>query len=128
MIRNESQRRRAQTEREELAAQRGGEQKKRRLMELDSDLAEYEALRSGEVDAIREESVEALGELLVKARLARGLTMNELGGLLGMSKQQIQRYEQESWRRASLWRLAQVAEALQIEVGIQASLTSSLAN
>lgn len=128
MIRNESQRRRAQTEREELAAQRGGEQKKRRLMELDSDLAEYEALRSGEVDAIREESVEALGELLVKARLARGLTMNELGGLLGMSEQQIQRYEQESWRRASLWRLAQVAEALQIEVGIQASLTSSLAN
>lgn len=124
MIRNETQHRRAIREREDLAASSSGNATTdQRLRELDSEIAEYEALRSGEVDAISEQGVAAMGELLVKARLARGLTMSELGGLLSMTEQQVGRYEQEAWRRASLWRLAQVAEALNLDVDIRASLT-----
>lgn len=125
MIRNETQRRRAIREREELVAASSGDAKTdQRLGELDEELAEYEALRSGEAWTLRAEGVEAVGELLIKARIARGLTMSELGEMLSMSEQQVGRYEQEAWSRASLWRLAQVAEALELEVEIRATPTA----
>lgn len=128
MIRNETQRRRAIRERKELvaAASSGEANTDQRLGELERELAEYEALRSGEARTLAADGLENVGELLIKARIARGLTMSELGELLSMSEQQVGRYEQESWSRASLWRLEQVAGALELEVDIRASLSSSL--
>lgn len=130
MIRNEAQRRRALVDREKLATgglRESGEENTeygggRRLEELDGELAEYEALRSGEVRTLSSEGVESIGELLIKARLARGLTLAELGELLSMTEQQVGRYEQESWRRASLWRLGEAAEVLGLGVTTEVRL------
>lgn len=125
MIRNETQRRRAIREREELVAAGSGDAKtEQRLGELEEELAEYETLRSAETQTLTADSAEAIGELLIKARIARRLTISELGELLSMSEQQVGRYEQEAWSRASLWRLAQVSEALEIEVEIRATITA----
>ena len=66
-----------------------------------------------------------MGELLTKARIARGLTQEELGELLGMTQQQIQRYERNGWQKISLWRLAEAAGALGLDVNIRAGLPAS---
>ena len=59
------------------------------------------------------------------AVIARGLTQEELGELLGMTQQQIQRYERDGWQKISLWRLAEAAGALGLDVNIRARLPAS---
>ena len=66
-----------------------------------------------------------MGELITKARVARGLTQAELGEILGMTQQQVQRYERDTWQKTSLWRLAEAADALRLDVNIRARLPAS---
>jgi ribosome-binding protein aMBF1 (putative translation factor) len=53
-----------------------------------------------------------LPELLIQARLSKGLSHEKLGELTGLKKQQIQRYEQTDYASASLSRLVKIASAL----------------
>jgi transcriptional regulator with XRE-family HTH domain len=63
--------------------------------------------------------------LVTKARIACGLTQAELGELLGMTQQQVARYERDGWQKISLWRLAEAADALGLDVSICARLSAS---
>lgn len=81
-----------------------------------AQVREYDALASGTVDVVKATSLEELPLLLIKARIARGLSQRELAERLGMKEQQIQRYESEMFRSASLPRLAEVARALDVSV------------
>lgn len=54
-----------------------------------------------------------LPELLIQARLSKGLSHEKLGELTGLKKQQIQRYEQTNYASASLTRLVEIARALE---------------
>ena len=71
------------------------------------------------------DDLDSLGEIVTKARIACGLTQTELGELLGMSQQQVQRYERNGWQKISLWRLAEAAGALGLEANIRARLPAS---
>lgn len=85
------------------------------------EIAAYEALRSGAIST----SIVTLDELplaLIRARIARGLTQAQLGDLLGMKEQQIQRYERMRYAGASLERLKEVASALEITLEGAASV------
>jgi predicted nucleotidyltransferase/DNA-binding XRE family transcriptional regulator len=53
-----------------------------------------------------------MGTALVEARRASGLTQAELAGCLGVKRQQVQRWESQAYRSASLDRVSQVAAAL----------------
>ncbi len=53
-----------------------------------------------------------LPELLIQARLSKGLSHEKLGELTGLKKQQIQRYEQTDYASASLTRLVEIARVL----------------
>ena len=44
---------------------------------------------------------------------------------MGMTQQQVQRYERDGWQKISLWRLAEAAEALGLDVNIRARLPAS---
>ena len=44
---------------------------------------------------------------------------------LGMTQQQIQRYERDGWQKISLWRLAEAADALGLDLSIRARLPAS---
>jgi uncharacterized protein len=53
-----------------------------------------------------------IGEALVAARVAQGLTQRELAGKLGVHQQQIARWERERYGCVSLSRLQRVADVL----------------
>lgn len=84
--------------------------------DLPAEIAEYELLRSGAVSTFEASSLAELPALLVKARIARGWTQRDLADALGVAEQQMQRYEATGYRAASLARLCDVAEALNVIV------------
>jgi len=77
---------------------------------------EYEALKSGIVTNFAATSIDELPRILIQARIARGLTQKELADLLGLKEQQIQRYESEEYLSTNLRRLAEVADALDLNL------------
>jgi transcriptional regulator with XRE-family HTH domain len=86
------------------------------LEELQEQMADYEALRSGKSAVISLDSLEELPQALIKARIAAGLTQRELAEKLGLKEQQIQRYEATEYASADLARFSEVARALKIHV------------
>jgi HTH-type transcriptional regulator/antitoxin HigA len=95
------------------------------IEDLEREISEYEDLKAGRMLSFGADDLDALGELVTKARIACGLTQAELGGILGMTQQQVQRYERDGWQKISLWRLAEAAEALGLDVNIRARLPAS---
>ena len=62
----------------------------------------------------------AVGEIprmLIKARIAKGLSQKELAERLGLKEQQIQRYEATEYATASLARIREVAAVYEVEEG-----------
>jgi transcriptional regulator with XRE-family HTH domain/Zn-dependent peptidase ImmA (M78 family) len=92
------------------------------LAELQSELAEYEALKSGQLEVVEVESLGSLANTLIKARIAAGLSQKDLGARLGLKEQQIQRYEETNYTGASLARLIEIANALNVSVRHEAVL------
>ena len=93
--------------------------------DLEREISEYEDLKEGRLLSFSAENLDSLGELLTKARVAHGLTQAELGELLGMTQQQVQRYERDGWQKISLWRLAEAADALGLDLSIRTRLPAS---
>ena len=102
-----------QAEREALASQ---------LATLRAEIAEYELLRSGNQRVFDAASFAELPQILIKARIAQGLTQRDLAERLGLKEQQIQRYEGTGYASASLQRVQQVIEALRVQVSERISL------
>jgi HTH-type transcriptional regulator / antitoxin HigA len=89
---------------------------------LANQLNEYEVLKSGAISDFTTESLHELPVLLVKARIAKGMSQRQLAERLGVKEQQIQRYEAEKYGSASLRRLIEVADALDLHVSKRARL------
>lgn len=79
--------------------------------EWSEQMREYEQLKSGNA-TLAVHSLRELPTLLVKARVAAGLSQKQLAQKLGLKPQQIQRYEASRYRTITLARMLQVAEAL----------------
>lgn len=92
----------------ELRAVRG------ELSRLTGELEEYEALQTGKGEIGEARSFEDLPRLLIRARIARGLTQAQLAERLSLKEQQIQRYEATDYESASLARLREIAQALDV--------------
>lgn len=82
--------------------------------EVEAQLRAYEQLSN--VCSLRLSRLEDLGEILIKARIAREYTQEGLAEKLGLKAQQIQRYEAAKYLSASLRRVLAVAEGLGIRV------------
>jgi ribosome-binding protein aMBF1 (putative translation factor) len=92
------------------------------LEDLKRELREYEALRSGKRRTIALDSIEELSTTLIQARIAAGLSQEELAAKLGLKPQQIQRYEATNYRSASLERVNQIVRVLGIKLRHPAEL------
>ena len=86
------------------------------LADLEAELREYEAVREGRFRMDELSVVADLPALLIKARIAQGLSQRELADRLGLKEQQIQRYEATDYATAKWSRIREVAGALSMEV------------
>lgn len=84
--------------------------------ELQEQLAEYEAVVAGDVTAFNFQSLDELGDIACKARLASGMTQRRFAELLGVSEQMVQRDEAGSYAGAGLARVAEAFDALGFDV------------
>jgi DNA-binding XRE family transcriptional regulator len=92
------------------------------VKELREQLAEYEALQAGHVSVLELDSLAALPEALIRARIAVGLTQKDLAARLGLKEQQVQRYEATRYGGVSLGRVQAVADALGLQIREQVIL------
>lgn len=95
------------------------------LEELREQLAEYEALRSGQVTTLELQSLKELPEALIRARIAAGLTQKELATRLHLKEQQVQHYEATRYAGVSLDRIQAVAEALGVTIRERVTLPTA---
>ena len=83
---------------------------------LSVQLQEYETLKSGTIEILKASSLEELPLILIRARIAKGFSQRQLAEAIGLKEQQIQRYEIEEYASANLQRLAEVANALGLNI------------
>ena len=95
------------------------------IEELQRDLADYDALRGGQITSLDVESLTALPEALVRARIAAGMTQKDLAKRLGLKEQQVQRYEATRYKGVSLERAQEVVNALGAQIHESLTLPSA---
>ena len=83
---------------------------------LSMQLHEYETLKSGTVEILKASNLEELPSILIRARIAKGLSQRQLADTIGLKEQQIQRFEAEEYASANLRRLADIANALGLNI------------
>jgi HTH-type transcriptional regulator/antitoxin HigA len=95
------------------------------MREMREALAGYDALKNAAslVEPVAELS--DLPQVLVKARIMRGLTQRELAQKLHLKSQQIQRYESTGYKSASFSRVEAIAGVLGISFKAPSALTST---
>jgi ribosome-binding protein aMBF1 (putative translation factor) len=92
------------------------------LGDLKKELREYQALRTGRRRKIPLEAIESLARTLIQARIASGLSQEELAARLGLKPQQVQRYEATNYQSASLQRVNEVVRVLGLKLRRPAEL------
>ncbi len=85
------------------------------LADLESELREYESLKAGKFQWDSLNMVADLPAILIKARIARGLSQKDLAERIGLKEQQIQRYEASDYATANLARIKEVVSAFGVE-------------
>jgi hypothetical protein len=91
------------------------------IEDLRAQIAEYEALKSGQRRRFEFHSVEGLFTVLIKARIAAGISRAELAEALGIEEVQLRRYEDKEYQTAPLGVIFDVAYLL--GVNIEGSVT-----
>lgn len=89
---------------------------KSQVRDLKREIVEYERLKSGKQKTIGVGSLAELPKTLIQARIARGLSQEQLAAKLGVKPQQVQRYEASEYRSASLERVTEVARVLGLKL------------
>ena len=96
------------------------------VSELREQLAEYEALQAGQIAVLELDSLAALPDALIRARIAARLTQKQLAARLGLKEQQIQRYEATRYSGVSLERVQAVADALGVRIHERVTLPTNV--
>ena len=86
------------------------------LQTLYAQVTEYEELKDGKILIAQVKDLNELPIVLIKARIANGLTQAQLAEQLGMKEQQIQKYEAEKYESVSLRTLLRIAGVLKISI------------
>lgn len=86
------------------------------LAELQTEVSEYEDLKSGKVVALELDSIEKLPYALIAGRISSGMTQKDLAERIGIREQMVQRYEATDYNSASFSKMREVALALNLAI------------
>jgi transcriptional regulator with XRE-family HTH domain len=88
--------------------------------DLQEEIGRYQRFQAGDLSDFW--SLREMGQLLIAARLARGLSQRELSERLEIHESQVSRDERNEYQGISVERAARVLEVLAIDIAIQARL------
>jgi len=89
---------------------------KSQIDDLQSQVTEYELVKQGKIRYSECSDLSSLPKVLIQARIGKQLSQKELAEELGMTMQQIQRYEASNYMGASLSRLIEISRILEVSV------------
>lgn len=84
--------------------------------ELDKRLAAYRSAQNGDLELMKQQAGDDLGDLLIIARLSQNWKQKDLARKLGLQEQAIQRWEAERYRSINLSNYMKVARALSLNI------------
>jgi uncharacterized phage-associated protein/ribosome-binding protein aMBF1 (putative translation factor) len=94
------------------------------LQELEEQAREYERLKKEGPGAFRPRALSDVGQYLIRARVAGGVTQAELAKQLGVSQPMVYKYEVAEYQGVGLDVLSKVARALHVTLDIEAASKS----
>jgi DNA-binding transcriptional regulator YiaG len=86
------------------------------ILALELEIEEYETLSNTPPDEATLRSIDDLPDALVRMRIIRGLTQQQLAERLNLKPQQIQRWESGAYAKATLKRILEVMKALEYDI------------
>ena len=89
---------------------------KNQILDLQREIDEYEDLVSGNIPIAELNSIDQLPITLIKARISLNLSQKKLGDMVGLAEQQIQRYESTEYESASISKIKEIANALNLKI------------
>lgn len=89
------------------------------IRQLEGELLEYNQLKSGKLHLPRLDQLDQIAPLIVKMRIAKGISQAELAQRLGVTKQVISRYEESEYQTAAVARLQEILDV----IGVKALVT-----
>jgi DNA-binding Xre family transcriptional regulator len=89
---------------------------KSQLATLERELADYDALRSGEPVVVHLETLNLLPQALVRARIAAGLSQADLAARLEMAEEELQQHEAHDYQTVRVGDLLRIADILGVEI------------
>lgn len=86
---------------------------------LESEIEEYEALKRGEFVLPKNISFVELLNSIAKVRISKGLSQQDFAKLLGITKQQINRYEEHDYQNVSMSKISEILDVLGLSVTLE---------
>ena len=87
---------------------------KSQIEDMKIEIREYEQLAG--LNAIPVESIENIGQMLIKARIAHRYSQKDLATRVGVSPQQIQKYEADEYQSTDLRKIAEISSSLDLNL------------
>ncbi|MEI8389711.1 MAG: helix-turn-helix transcriptional regulator [bacterium] len=87
--------------------------------DLEKQIEEYDELKKGNLRLPENLSFSELLGYLTKVRISKGISQSELAKMIGVSRQQISRYELQDYRGASLERINLILNVLGLTISIK---------
>lgn len=83
---------------------------------LKAEIDEYQRLKRGEIESGKLEDFDELGLLLIRHRIASGLTQKQFAEKLGVDESQVSRDERNEYHGVTTTRLKKLFDALSVDV------------
>lgn len=85
---------------------------------LEQEVEEYEKLKKGIYELPQNITFVELLQSISKIRISKGLSQQDLANMLGITKQQLNRYEEHNYQNVSIAKINEILEVLNISVSL----------